>query len=184
MQARARMTNGMRGLPAELGPIAPQGGKAPLDPVDGLADDPGDVPEAALLGIFACPEMIAQFDDKIDASSSGCERRPWSTRMPGASGRYRASGRSAAAAFMAYAPEMGGFGQGRDFAAWPGLVPGRHSTGGKTLSGHAGKMGQSDMRQPLVGGAIAAYRPRRGRVSIPAAGLRACWTGCRRKTPR
>ena len=117
MQARARMTNGMRGLPAEPGPIAPQGGKASLDPVDGLADDPGDVPEAAPAGIFACPVMAARFDDKIDATSSGCGRRPWPTRMPGASGRCRASGRSTAAAFLACAPEMGGFGQGRDFAA-------------------------------------------------------------------
>ena len=37
------------------------------DAVDKLADDPGGVPEDAQFGIFACREMIAQFDDKIDA---------------------------------------------------------------------------------------------------------------------
>lgn len=78
--SRARMTNGMRGLPTELGPIVSQSGKAPLDQVDWLADGPGDVAKPALAGIFACSEMVARFDDKIDASSSGCGRRPWPTK--------------------------------------------------------------------------------------------------------
>ena len=60
-----------------------------------------------------------------------------------------------AAAFMAHAPLMIEFEQGRDFAAWLGLAPSRHSTGGKTRLGRAGKMGQSDMRRLLVCGAMA-----------------------------
>ena len=46
-----------------------------------------------------------------------------------------------AAAFMAHAPEMGAFEQCRDFAAWLGLTPSRHSTGGKLTMGRAGNMG-------------------------------------------
>ena len=65
-------------------------------------------------------------------------------------------GSTDAAAFMACAPLMIEFEQGRDFAAWLGLAPGRHSTGGKTRSGRAGKMGRSDMRRLLVCGAMAA----------------------------
>ena len=61
-----------------------------------------------------------------------------------------------AAAFMARAPPMIEFAQGRDFAACPGLAPGRHSTGGETRSVRAGKMGRSDMRGLLVRGAMAA----------------------------
>ena len=60
-----------------------------------------------------------------------------------------------AAAFLAYAPEMESFMQGRDFAAWLGLVPMQHSTGGKTRLGRISKMGQSDMRRLLVSGAIS-----------------------------
>ena len=61
-----------------------------------------------------------------------------------------------AAAFMAHAPLMIEFGQGRDFAAWLGLTPRQHSTGGKTRLGRVSKMGQSDMRRLLVCGAMAA----------------------------
>ena len=61
------MMNSARSLLSELGVIVPQDCKALLDAVDQLADDPGDVPVDAQFGIFACREMIAQFDDKIDA---------------------------------------------------------------------------------------------------------------------
>ena len=60
-----------------------------------------------------------------------------------------------AAAFLALAPEMIEFAQGRDFAAWLGITPRQHSTGGKLRMGRAGKMGQADMRRFLVSGAIA-----------------------------
>ena len=60
-----------------------------------------------------------------------------------------------AAAFMAHAPLMIEFEQGRDFAAWLGLTPRQHSTGGKTRLGRVSKMGQSDMRRLLVCGAMA-----------------------------
>ena len=128
--------------------------------------------------------MIARFDDKIDAPNAGCGRRPWPTRMSCGPGRFPASGRSTAAAFKAYAPDMAEFEQGRDFAAWAGLAPGRHSTGGKMRMGRAGKMGESIMRRLLVSGAMAAYPPRRGRGSTRTAGSRACWRGCREKRPR
>ena len=61
-----------------------------------------------------------------------------------------------AAAFNAYAPEMTEFEQGHDFAAYLGLTPKQHSTSGKMRMGRVGKMGQSDMRRLLVGGAMAA----------------------------
>ena len=67
VRARARMMNSARSLLSELGVIVPQGCKALLNAVDQLADDPEDVPVDAQFGIFACREMIAQFDDEIDA---------------------------------------------------------------------------------------------------------------------
>ena len=92
VQTGAGLTNSMRSRLSELGLIVPQGCKALLDLVDGLADDPGNIPEAGPAGIFILREMIAQCDEKIDVPSARWRRPPWPTRMPGASGRFRASG--------------------------------------------------------------------------------------------
>ena len=62
------------------------------------------------------------------------------------------------AAFLAFAPPMESFTRGRDFAAWLGLVPRQHSTGGKTKLGRVSKMGQADMRRLLVNGATVCLR--------------------------
>ena len=50
------------------------------------------------------------------------------------------------------------FKRGRDFAAWLGLVPRQHSTGGKQVLGKISKMGQRDIRRLLIIGAVAVVR--------------------------
>ena len=50
-----------------------------------------------------------------------------------------------AMAIETFAPPMAVFRRGRDFAAWLGLVPRQHSTGGKPLLGKISKMGQRDI---------------------------------------
>jgi len=42
------------------------------------------------------------------------------------------------------------FERGRDFAAWPGLVPRQFSTSGRTILSRISKRGNSDLRMPLV----------------------------------
>ena len=60
-----------------------------------------------------------------------------------------------AMAVAAFAPPMEVFRRGRDFAAWLGLVPKQHSTGGKQRLGKTSKMGQRDIRRLLIIGAMA-----------------------------
>jgi len=48
---------------------------------------------------------------------------------------------------------MENFKRGRDFAAWLGLVPRQHSSGGKERLGLVSKAGQADIRQLLIIGA-------------------------------
>ena len=63
-----------------------------------------------------------------------------------------------AMAIETFAPPMTTFKHGRDFAAWLGLVPRQHSTGGKQLLGSTSKMGQRDIRRLLIIGAMAVVR--------------------------
>ena len=59
---------------------------------------------------------------------------------------------------------------GREFAAWTGLVPRQHSTGGKPRLGPISKMGNRDLRRLLVVGAHAAlYRIKSGKTKSPLA---------------
>lgn len=48
-----------------------------------------------------------------------------------------------AIAIEAFAPTMTTFKKGRDFAAWLGLVPKQHSSGGKQVLGRTSKMGSA-----------------------------------------
>ena len=50
-----------------------------------------------------------------------------------------------AMAIQAFAAPMENFRHGRDFAAWLGLVPRQHSTGGKAKLGKISKLGQRDL---------------------------------------
>lgn len=62
------------------------------------------------------------------------------------------------------------FDDGRNFAAWIGLVPRQHSTGGKARLGKISKMGNRDLRRLLVVGAHAAlYRIKSGKTQSPLA---------------
>lgn len=56
------------------------------------------------------------------------------------------------------APPAETFSKGRDFAAWLGLTPRQHSSGGKERLGRISKMGQRDLRRLLIIGAMAVVR--------------------------
>lgn len=60
-----------------------------------------------------------------------------------------------AVAVEAFGPDMAQFKTGRDFAAWLGLVPKQHSSGGKERLGRMTKAGQADIRRLLIIGAMS-----------------------------
>lgn len=74
-----------------------------------------------------------------------------------------------ASALQAFCPPLDTFSSGRDFAAWLGLVPRQHSTGGKSRLGKITKMGQRDVRRLLVIGAMSvlAANQRKGSCDDP-----------------
>ena len=63
-----------------------------------------------------------------------------------------------AMAIEAFAPTLTTFRKSRDFAAWLGLVPKQHSSGGKQVLGRTSKMGQRDIRRLLIIGAMTVIR--------------------------
>lgn len=75
-----------------------------------------------------------------------------------------------ATCLSASVPDAKLFVGGREFAAWLGLVPRQHSTGGKPRLGSISKMGNRRLRKLLVVGAHAAlYRMKNGKIQSPLA---------------
>ena len=68
-----------------------------------------------------------------------------------------------ATAFAASVPEARGFRSGRHLAAWLGLVPRQHSTGGKTHRLGVSKRGDAYLRRQLIHGARALVKVSPGR---------------------
>ncbi|ASY73999.1 Mobile element protein (plasmid) [Sinorhizobium fredii CCBAU 83666] len=71
------------------------------------------------------------------------------------------------ASIKALVPDPGGFKSGRHFAAWLGLTPRSHSSGGKERLGKISKMGNPELRTLLVAGATSVLRHARGNHKAP-----------------
>ena len=105
-----------------------------------------------------CSKRISILEKKIRAQTQEDEFTRRLQSMPGV-------GPMTSIAIQAFAPPLGLFKTGRDFAAWLGLVPRQHSSGGKERLGRISKMGQRDIRRLLVNGAMSvinAHRPQKG----------------------
>ena len=139
VRQRTQTINALRGHLAEFGVVAVQG-PAHVDRLAPALEDPdSDLPDAVreLGGLLL--EQIADFNAKIE----GLEKEIYtSARQDEDASRLMSVpgiGPITAMAIQAFAPPMEGFRRGRDFAAWLGLVPRQHSTGGKPRLGKISK---------------------------------------------
>jgi len=158
VRQRTQTINALRGNMAEFGVVAPQGA-ANVARLRAMIDDPEpslpavvvELARTLLEQIDSLTEKIAALDREIEQTA----RRHTDARrlmdIPGV-------GPMCAAAVEAFAPAMASFRKGRDFAAWLGLTPKQHTTGGKPRLGGISKMGQRDLRRLLIVGAMAVVR--------------------------
>jgi transposase len=152
---RTELANALRSYLYEFGCTFPQG-IGHLNRVEALLVDPDcGLPD---LVRDECRDLLDQVSEKTAriaaktkrikalASETNTARRLQS--MPGV-------GPLIALAVEAFAPNMEHFRRGRDFAAWLGLVPRQHSSGGKERLGRVSKAGQADIRKLLIIGAMS-----------------------------
>lgn len=166
VQQRTELVNMLRAFLYELGYVVPQGINN-MPRIAAIITEPNnDLPEIAriecrdlLEQIEAMTVRIATSDRRIKDLAGQADLARRLQTMPGV-------GPMTALAVEAFAPPMESFKCGRDFAAWLGLVPKQHSSGGKTRHGRVSKAGQSDIRQLFVMGAMSRLNWM-GRKSIP-----------------
>ncbi len=159
---RTQLINALRAHLAELGLVAETGRDGFTKLVEMVWDEDNvSLPPAmrqALLAVVDQLEALSQQISKLDRvimaqhKASDVSRRLES--IPGI-------GVIGATAIVATVADPSAFKSGRDLAAWIGLVPRQHSTGGKEKLGGISKQGDRYLRRLLVVGATAVVRQAR-----------------------
>ncbi len=104
-----------------------------------------------------CEELLASISDlttRIDAKTLKLKKLSQQSEVSRRLQTIPGVGPLTAMAVEAFAPPMDIFRSGRDFAAWLGLVPKQHSSGGRERLGKVSKEGQVDIRRLLIIGAM------------------------------
>lgn len=168
VRQRSQMINALRGHVGEFGIIAPQGVAHASKMGDWIKSANCSLPDAARTMCLILVETIDRLSGQIrqlNVDIANRARRDETSRrlmtIPG-------FGPIIATAVETMAPPASVFKRGRDFAAWMGLTPRQHSSGGKVRLGRTSKMGHRDLRRLLIIGASAVVRwaaRRRERIS-------------------
>ena len=153
---RTGLINSLRGMLCEFGMVLPQGRcrlRAGLPAV--LRDEHERLPVLAreifrelAQRVDELDQHILAYDRRIDALVRQSEAARRLLHIPGI-------GPISASALVASVGDAKMFDNGRQFAAWLGLVPKQYSTGGKTRLGRISKRGDVNLRTLLIHGTRA-----------------------------
>ena len=157
VRSRTALANEIRGLLAEFGVIVPTSLGALRRALPETLEDG----ENGLLGDFRIllaelAEALRSLDDRVKCYDTRLQAR---ARTDDRSQRLLAVagiGPVVASALVAAVNDGRQFGTGRDLAAWLGLTPREHSSGGKQRLGGISKQGDTYVRTLLIHGARAA----------------------------
>jgi transposase len=158
VRQRTQTINALRGHLAEFGMVVAKGPAHVSQLVRAVENPDEPLPEIArpILQILIdtlqrLDEQIALLDREVAQRAKADETARRLMTIPGV-------GPVTAVALTALAPPAPTFRRGRDFAAWVGLTPLQHSTGGKQKLGATSKMGERTLRRLLIIGASAVVR--------------------------
>jgi transposase len=158
VRQRTAQVSAMRAHLAEYGIVAPKGRAHVRELADVLNKGRDLLPELARQTLLLIAEMIEGLSmqiRKIEIELLAWHRAdPTSRRLETIPG----IGFITASALAATVGDAKVFRSGRQFAAWLGLVPKQHASGGKERLGGISKMGDRYLRHLLVVGATAVVR--------------------------
>jgi transposase len=161
---RTRAVNALRGHLAEFGVIAAKGLGRVAD-LAGIVREVADtrLPSIAREALLVLIEQIEDLDRRIGKVETAIVRRSRADETARRLATVPGIGALTANALQALVPDPGGFKSGRHFAAWLGLTPRAHSSGGKERLGRISRAGNATLRAFLVLGATANLRYARRR---------------------
>lgn len=169
VRQRTQLINAIRGHLAEYGWVAPTGRAHMAMLADLLEEEEmiATLPEAAQPMFKLMVGMLADLNKQISVLDREIGRRAKEDEAARRLMTIPGIGPVAATAILALAPPAETFRKGRDFAAWLGLAPRQHSTGGKQRLGSISKMGERTIRRLLIIGGSSVVR-QASRYGAPA----------------
>ena len=178
---RTACINRIRALLAEFGLVVAKGpAKLRMQLPELLEDGANELPGVTRLGIQRAVEQWRQLEEDIDWCDQQILRHARTDPRAKQAQQVLGIGPLGASAVVASVSEFRQFNSGRQFAAWLGITPSQHSSGGKARLGGITKHGDDYLRMLLVTGAKCAIncsKPREERVWLWARQLaaRAGW---------
>jgi transposase len=159
VKARTAQANQIRGLLTEFGIVMPQGIGHVAKRVPEILEDGANGLPGLMRGLIArLTEQLKALDHQVDELEvqirswhRDCEASRKLAEIPGI-------GPLTASALVATVGDARSFQSGRQFAAWVGLVPRQHSSGGKATLLGISKRGDVYLRTLLIHGARAVVK--------------------------
>jgi transposase len=158
VRQRTMLINALRGHLAEFGIVAARGPGGATAAIIALHEAQDSLPELARVALHGLIDQlrlvrgeIAKIEKRILAWHRASDASRRLATIPGI-------GPITASAIAAAVPDATLFQSGRQFAAWLGLTPRAHSSGGKERSVGISKQGDGYIRRLLVTGATAVIR--------------------------
>ncbi len=180
VKQQTMLANAMRGLAAEFGLAVPLGmGK--LNELMGLVDAGEAVPAKARQALTALSDQCRGLDESIETFEAEIVAHARHNDTARRLATIPGIGPITASLIAATVADIGVFPSARHFAAWLGLVPRQHSTGGKTRLGRITKAGNREVRRLLVLGATSMVRRAAGwNSALPERGPEGSWSAAQR----
>lgn len=147
---RTAVINRLRGLMAEFGVVLPLRSVTVRRQAARAAEI---LPELARRAVADLLEQLHLLDGRIDAYDREIEAQARLCAPARRLMQIRGIGATTALAIVATVGNAREFKNGRQFAAWIGLVPSQYSSGGKSRLGRISKRGDAYLRNLLVQGA-------------------------------
>jgi transposase len=147
---RTAIINRLRGLMAEFGVVLPLRSVTVRRQAASAAET---LPELARRAVADLLEQLQLLDGRIDGYDREIEVQARLCEPARRLMQIRGIGATTALAIVATVGNAREFKNGRQFAAWIGLVPNQYSSGGKSRLGHISKRGDAYLRNLLVQGA-------------------------------
>ncbi len=173
VRQRTQLINALRGHMGEFGLVVPQGASQVSHLIAMVADPEAPVPEATRSALSALVSSLEKLEAEIRRLEAEIVRRSKENAIARRLMTIPGVGPLIATALVALAPPPRTFRRGRDFAAWLGLTPRQHSTGGKQRLGATTRMGERSLRRLLILGANSVIIKRH----VHAAARPGTWLG-------
>ena len=153
IRQRTQAINALRGHLTEFGQIVPQGAANAARLIAIVEDPDNGLPADAVATLTVLVAALSHLEAEIGMLNAEIERRVKEDAVARRLMTVPGIGPLIATAIAVLAPPPETFRKARDFAAWLGLVPRQHSTGGKQRLGAMTKMGERSLRRLLIIGA-------------------------------